>query len=340
MKRIIRLDASAIKESHCFRKLYLLQQGYREKKLNNDIHYGTCFHKCAEEYERTGGDEAAAVMAAQELWREQESSLFVKPSKKYLTLAHLTMACQMYIQQRKSNTIFTGIDYLKSPLDGIPLVEQKASVPLYEDDSLLILLQGTIDGICRIKNGCVAIADWKTTASYDVEDYFLGYKLSPQLKTYYYLLDYYRRNYPSSPLGQLLGQEQIGAFIYGAFLSAGAIVKFERSQLFWFNKQVMDDYEEQLQGLVIKIRANINAYLPSAEGSFNGTCVGPTGFKCKYFGACAAEAQMNGSSELVYHYLNSNFKKVDYKPLEFGGGNKNNKTKENEKNILSVGATV
>lgn len=340
MKQIVRIDASCIKESSCFRRLYLIAiEGYRERKLNNDIHYGTCFHKCAEVLELTGGDMPRAVLAAQDLWREKEATLYVKSTKKFLTLAHLTMSCQMYCQQRTTNNIFTGVDYLK--VAGVPLVEQKASIPIYEDDGLLILLQGTIDGIVKIKNGCVAIADWKTTASWDVVEYFQGYKLSPQLKTYFYQLNYYRTHYRSSPIAQALGDGQIGAFIYGAFLSAGDIVKFEKSEIFWFNKTVMEDYQHKLNLLVNKIRTAIECgVLPPADGSFNGSCVGNTGYKCKFFNACASEAQMNGSSALVYHYLNSNFKKTPYTPLDFGGGSKQKQTESiqiNEKDTVSVG---
>ncbi len=336
-KKIIRINASAIKESKCFRYLWLQAvEGWTEGKLNNDMYYGTCFHKFPETMELTNGDVAISCLAAQDLWRVKEDSLRIKDNKKFLNIAHLTMACQFYAKERLSNSIFTGIEYLKNPIDGSPMVEQKFSIPLYEDDNLLILLQGTIDGLAKVRGGCHCIVDWKTTSAYNHEEYFTNYLMSPQLKTYYYALEYYRTNYPDKPIGRVLAEckGQMGAFIYGAFLSAGKIVEFKRSEIFWFNQEVMLEYERQLMSLVGKLvefnrsGQTLEDSLPPAEGSFNGACVSPTGYKCRYFQACSAEVQMNGSPALVRHVLRQNFAQREYSPLDFGGGQKQTNEKQ------------
>ncbi len=338
-KKIIRINASAIKESKCFRHLWLQAvEGWTEGKLNNDIHYGSCFHKFAEMMEITNGDISISCLAAQELWRSKEEGLYIKDTKKFLNIAHLTMACQFYAKERLSNSIFTGIEYLKNPVDGSPMVEQKFSIPLYEDDDLLILLQGTIDGMAKIRGGCHVLPDWKTTTAYNQEEYFSTYLMSPQLKTYYYGLCYYRDNYPDSPIGQVLAEckGQMGAFIFGAFLSAGKIVEFKRSEPLWFNPGVMDTYRRQLQLLVSRIVDHHKEslivgpdFLPLPEGSFNGACSTFTGLKCRYFRACSAEVQMNGSPALVRHVLRQNFAQREYNPLDFGGGQKQTNEKDN-----------
>lgn len=340
-KRIIRIDASAIKDSKCFRYLWLnAVEGWAEPKLSNDIHYGSCFHMFAEQMEITNGDAAVSLAAAHELWYSKENELHVKEKKEHLNIAHLTMACHFYAKARLSDSIFTSIEYLRNPIDNSPMVEQKFSIPLYEDAELLILLQGTIDGMAKIRGGCHVIPDWKTTSAYNPDDYFAGYKLTPQLKTYYFALDYYRENYPDSPIGRVLSDSkgQMGAFIFGAFLSSTKIVEFKRSELFWFTSEVMRVYKILLMELVAKIVKQVaanNGALPLAEGSFNGSCVTYTGFKCKYFTACAAEVQQGGSEALVQHVLSKNFAKREYLPLSFGGGDNKPKVTNEEKHIVS-----
>lgn len=346
-KRIIRIDASSIKDSHCFRKIWLqVVEGYKEQGLSSDVHYGSCFHLNVEVTEQTGNI-VQGVMAAQQLWSDKVAELYVKKNKQHLTAAHLMQACKMYGEERLCNSIFTDVEYLTNPVDPTKkLLEQKMSVPLYEDDNLLILLQGTIDGLVKLRNGCICIADWKTTSSWDKDAYFEGYKMSPQLKTYLYGLHYYRDNYPNSPIGRLLRSSpgEIGAFIYGGFHSATKIMEFARSDIFWFTEAQMDEYTEKLNDLVDRIVAHVGLHkdgsLPIAEGSFNGSCILYGNNRCKYFSACSAEVQMNSSPAMVRHVLDTKYEKREYRPLEFGGGhNKTNTTttiQTNEENIITT----
>lgn len=329
-KRIIRFDASAIKDSACFRKFWLtVVEGYKEKQTNHDTHYGTCFHKCAETIERTGGDVNAGVQAAVTCWRDAEPYLYIKPKKKYLNVGHLTMACNLYGQQRQVNSIFTTLEYHKNPDTGEPLVEQKFSIPVYEDEHYLFLLQGTIDGIGFIKGGCNVIPDWKTTASYEQEEYFEGYKLSPQMLTYFYGLWWYLKHYPDSSISRVLRGKALAVFIFGAFLSAGKIVEFGKSPLLWFGEDDVLLFEKKLAELVDLVMDYATMLkdpaspfsLPPPDGMLNGACVSPTGFKCKFFAACAARtSQGGGGDKMTRHILDSTFKKKEYKPFEFGGG--------------------
>lgn len=325
-KRIIRFDASSIKDSACFRKFWLtVVEGYKEKLTNHDTHYGTCFHKCAETIERTGGDVQAGVKAATDCWRDAEPYLHIKDKKKFLNVGHLTMACNLYGQQRKVNSIFTSLEYHKNPDNGEPLVEQKFSIPVYEDEQYLFLLQGTIDGIGFIKGGCNAIADWKTTSSYAQEEYLEGYRLSPQMLVYFYGLWWYLKHYPNSPIARVLGTKALAVFIYGAFLSAGKIVEFQRSQLLWFGEEDVNYLEVYIHNLIRFVLRYLGTLspdrLPPPDGMLNGTCVSPTGFKCKFFNACAARtAQGGGGDKMTRHILDSTFKRKEYLPFQFGGG--------------------
>ena len=180
------------------------------------------------------------------------------------------------------------------------------------------------------------IIDWKTTSSYDHEDYFLTYELSPQLKTYYYALQYYMREYPETPLGRILqdNKGKWGAYIFGVFLSSTKEVEFKRSRLFWFPEKTMIQYEFFLSKLVGEIRGHYRmakddpSYLPFAEGSFNGSCTSERGAKCQFFKACAASEQQGGDDTLTWHVLRNNFIKREYNPLSFGGGKETEKQNE------------
>jgi len=211
----------------------------------------------------------------------------------------------------------------------------------------LFLLQGTIDGIGFIKGGCNAIADWKTTGSYDVEEYLEDYRLSPQMLTYFYILWWYLKYYPESTLSGLLKDKAIAVFIYGAFLSAGKIVTFERSKLLWFGKEDVELFEKKLKELVetTKFILNYNkdfpGTLPAPDGMINGACVSPTGFKCKFFNACATRTNggAGDTDKMTRHILDITFKKREYKPFEFGGGHaaKSGETKTtNEENTVNT----
>jgi len=225
----------------------------------------------------------------------------------------------------------------------MPLVEQKFSTPVHEDEEYLFLLQGTIDGIGFIKGGCNAIADWKSTGAYDIEEYLTGYRLSPQMLTYYYGLWWYLEHYPNSPLAGMLKEKALAVFIYGAFLSAGKIVEFQRSQLLWFGREDVSLFEAKLQQLVGAVKYYLKKdTLPPPEGMMNGACVSPTGFKCKFFNACAtrtAQGSGNDPDKMTRHILDITFKKREYKPFEFGGGHatKDGETKTtNEENTVNT----
>jgi len=338
-KKIVRIDASSIKDSSCFRRFYLTTvEGYCNRGINNDIHYGTSFHKCVEEAARNPNNKFIPIKAAMDTWNEKESELIIKDTAKFLDLTHLTFACQRFLDQYDS--IYEGLEIITKS-DNSLMIEDKFSIPLYEDNNLLILLQGTIDSIVKIRGGCICIGDWKTTRSYNFDEYFSVYKLSPQLKTYLWALLWYKKNYPNSPISNLLeGRGQIGCFIFGAFLSAKEIVKFKRSEIFWYGEDSMLEFEHNLLNLVSKIKDTIRQnILPIAEGSFNGSCVSYTGYKCKFFNACAAQTQLNSTPEIIKHVLSSSFIKREYRPLEFGGGSKQNITTKNEKNTISNSTT-
>lgn len=325
-KKIIRIDASALKDAACIRRLFLnIVLGYRTKKLSNDLLYGSAFHYCVEVYDRTQ-DTNQALAAAIGLFNSEIDNYVIKDSAKFLDVGHLTNTCLKYFREVKTNSIFTSIEPL---LKNVTLTEEKVSIPFYADAKVIVLLEGTIDGIVKIINGCPAIKDWKTTRAHDRRDFFDAFSMSVQLRTYLWMLQWIIKNKPDCELSRKLTEfPKIGCFIYAAFLTPSG-AEFERSRVFMFGNEEMTEYESLL---LEEVECLVGAYLcydttgalPLAQGMINGTCK-TYNTQCKYFNACSScvnTQEGEDKGELLKRTLDNHFIKVPYLPLTFGG-NKN-----------------
>ncbi len=327
-KKIIRVDASALKGSACLRRLFLTcVEGYRSPKESNDLLYGTCFHKCVEVFAKTG-DQQVAFSEALTHWDEKIDKCEIKYNAKFLDKAHLMGTLMRYFIEAKSNDIFTRCPYVK--VGDEVLAECKISIPMYSDSNVDILLQGTVDGIFQIEGGCPCIGDWKTTRAREANDYFYGYKMSTQLRVYYYAIQWYLENMPEHPLAKAFaGAPKLGCFIYGAFLSKDG-VQFQRSQVYQFTNRDMTFFEMMLKrklGDLLeaydKFRTSDGGVYPPADGMINNACQEVFGSYCSYYDACSSCVGLGDNTnptQLFEAILSNRFKKQDYTPLDFGGG--------------------
>jgi len=327
-KKIIRVDASALKGSACMRRLFLTcVEGYRSPKESNDLLYGTCFHKCVEVFAKTG-NQSQAFMEAVTHWDENIEKCEVKYNAKYLNKEHLISTLMRYFLEARTNDIFTRCSYFK--LGKETLAECKISIPMYSDSNVDILLQGTIDGIFQIEGGCPCIGDWKTTRAKNPADYFYGYKMSTQLRTYFYAVTWYLENMPEHPLAVAFkSAPRLGTFIFGAFLSSDG-VQFQRSQIFPFSKADMFLYERLMRkklGDLLEAYENFRVsdgkVYPHPEGMINGACQEVFGSYCSFYDACSSSVGLGDNADplqLFEAILNNRFTKRDYTPLDFGGG--------------------
>lgn len=311
MKRIIKIDASSLKESACDLKFWnIVVEGYTTELVPNDMQYGTAVHKFVEVMFRSGGDFKSAVNAARTLYIKP---CIIKKNKQHLTVNHLIKTCidlwQEFIQK-------DDFEYFILP-DGLPAVELTFSLKMYEDENCEIYLEGTIDKFGKIKNGCYAIGDYKTTASYDPTNYFEPYRLSPQLKTYVFALKEKARIEVDSPLAKIVNTP-IGAFIDGIFLSSTKQSEFKRSEVIVFKEDQLEEYEYLLKKSCWNLAEMFDTYthnngmLPIGNGKINGLCDGKWGL-CKYFSVCASP-----DATTQKQLLAKNFIKKDYQPLLFG----------------------
>lgn len=310
-KILLRVDASAIKESSCSRRFFWnVVSGYREKLNTNDVEFGSAFHEFIKVMKLNGGNYAEAIMAAVERFNVP---MEIKKDKQYLTAQYLQRLCIRYWDEYVKQDSFETL----TGSDGKALVEEKFSFPYYADDQVEVALCGTIDDLCKHKHGTVALRDYKTTSVYKADQYLNGYLLSPQLLFYRLVVRLYARTYPTSLLGDL-EKRNIACFIEGVFLrGATQPAEFKRSEVFFFPEQQIVEFEQLLQQRIIRLVEDVKKNIvPIREGMINGACQTVYGH-CKFFGACKQPDDI-----ATNHMLSRYFIQRPYNPLTFGDEHK------------------
>lgn len=316
-KLIFMIDASAMRESGCMRRLYWTTvSGYRGKIPANDMVYGSAFHKFAELLDRTSGNVSEALIAAHKIY--QPAHYFIKETKSYLTLDHLTKTCMDYfskvwLRKRERNDEFELLW-----ADGQPLVEKKFCFPYMSCPQFDLLMSGTMDKLGKFRGGCYGIGDYKTTMSWgDTLKYFHSYRLDPQFRIYTLMLYKLAEMYPGSVYEEMV-RGRLSFFIEGVFYSKAQPTVFERSEVFHIKKDALDRFEQilkqRVQMLAAHILQNLNTeeQIPFEEGTLNGNCQNKFG-DCKFYNVCAAP-----DSVAQGHLLRNQFVQRYYNPLEFG----------------------
>jgi len=208
-----------------------------------------------------------------------------------------------------------------------PLIEAKFSVPLFVGTNASFILQGTIDRLTKIRNGCFTVEDFKTHAGADHEGFFKEHRMSPQGKTYVWVLRQLAAMTPGGFFDSLIGSGKIGFAIKGVFVSPKEATQFVKSDIMFYEDSELEEYYQLLIGLCMKLDAAIGNKdaLPPAEGAFNCTCKTAFGKFCPYIDACSNSAKVGRAG--VEMILSSRMKPKPYLPLNFGGGQ--SKTYEN-----------
>lgn len=194
-----------------------------------------------------------------------------------------------------------------------PATELTFSIKFYEDDNIIVFLEGTIDDCGKFTGGGYAIGDWKTTGAYRVDDYLSTYELSRQLRMYVFACKLMSIMHPDSILGKV-GATNMGAFINAIFLKPKPNeIEFVRSDVFRYSEVEMADFKMLLIDWCEKLSRHIRLNYFPREGILNGTCEAKWG-KCKFWNVCKVN---NHVSNVL---LNRDFKRVNYEPLKFNTG--------------------
>lgn len=306
-KRIIRINASALKKSACFRNFWLTAiAGYKEPINSVQIEFGTSIHifvKCMIE---SKGDFAASIMAARKYF---ETTKMIVPKKKaYLDSVHLVKVCVQYWQWLTSK--HSEFEILTKE-DNSPAVELTFSNHFYEDENFIVYLEGTIDLLGKFPGqyGQYAIGDHKSTGSYEQEEYLDSYANSTQLKFYHYNLLLYGQRNPDSFIASI-SKLPVGCFIYGIFLNGKDKIEFGRSEIFQFKKEQVLEFGIMLDTFIQKVIRNATDNMPQPEGFLNGACHSYLGGKCSFFNVCRQPDSVASG-----HVLRQQFVKTEYLPL-------------------------
>lgn len=303
------LDASALRESSCILRLHrIIVDGYRQEVVSSDMVYGTAFHHYRKRYEETN-ELMPSIHEAIEIYTDTPK--YTKKNKVFMDNIHLKLTCLDYHNNWSNLDLY---DTVKSPT-GVPLTEQKFSVPLYIDDEVELLGCGTIDAIVRHRlEGFYAVKDYKTTSIWDAKKYLNQYRLSTQLMFYVYILYKYGEAYPNGLIGEITCKT-VGAFIDGIFLASGKGAVFERSEVYFWEKSCkkLKEFESGLYRVIDRIVKAVKS--PDSElyreGMLNSSCEKVYG-ACNFFDACCSD-----DSETEQMILDNNFIKKQYNPLQF-----------------------
>lgn len=302
-KTIVFINASALKQSSCFLRLFrVVAEGYRGLCNFNDVEFGQAFHLFAKTMAETNGDLAASLAVARKYFKE--TPMLINPKKKHLDDLRLcSVLTEYWINKKKTD------DFEIFSADGKPAVEVYFKNRYYEDEYFIVYLVGTIDKIGKFERGCNAIGDYKVTSAWDTNEFFLSHELGCQLRFYVFNLLLYARQNPDHFIAEI-AKKPIGAFIEGIFLKSKDVTEFKRSRIFFFDEEDLDEFRKMLDLVIGKILWHIREEkTPPREGILNGSCGG--GFKlCNFYSVC------NAPNEIAReHILRDCFKQEVYNPL-------------------------
>lgn len=343
-KRIIRINASALKNATCMLRFYrICIQGYKSPVNTNVIEFGSAVHLFLANMAITNGDLASSLALARKYFLD--TPMIIDYQKRYLDDQLLCNVCVQYwghIQKTDSFKILTqevdacptckGTREVLEPatqtvvpcfLCGAtgmykhmePAVEVTFSNKFYEDDQFIVLLEGTIDKLGQFDRGAFALGDYKTTSipwggdrRTKMEEYFRGHEMSPQLRFYRYNVELKARLEPSSLFTEIT-KRPIGCFIDAIFTSSNE-VEFKRSRIYFFPDEDMQEFVNMLQGFVFMVITILKQdTLPPRHGVLNGACAG--GWKpCQFIDVCNAPGDIARE-----HVLKNNFIRSEYLPI-------------------------
>lgn len=334
-KQIIRVNASSLRESACLlRWKRTIVDGYYQGCSKASMVYGIAIHKYIDTMFKTGGDIRLARDKMLEAFRVPKSTPTNQQwlaDEKHLVPAAFDVWDNLVMKDNEFDLIqlnsicwyCEGVGRIKIPDSGgtiletsckqctnglrqQPATEVTFSVKFYEDDYCIVNLEGTIDKIGKIRKGCYAIGDYKTTSQWKVDEYLARYEMSAQLRFYVLALKLMAEQHPDSILGQI-GSTKVGAFIDGIFLKAKVTdIEYHRSHVFQFKDDDLAQFRVNLLAACANMSAALQANTFTKQGIFNGSCEDKWGL-CQYWAVC------NSGNEIL---LSRDFKKKEYNPLK------------------------
>lgn len=343
MKLEINLDSSSLSAASCIRDykyttigdILSPAEGAYVSVPDSVMVYGVAVHKFIDTMYKTGeiGLARKASLAAfnmhkisddKKLWLDDPKHLFVTCSDVWMDFIQEDNVFDVLSVQQKcwSCTERHGKirplneQFVCSKCNGIGLIEGPATeitfrIHLYEDDTIIVYLCGTIDRIGKFRNGPFAIRDWKSTTFWMEDEFLSEFELSRQLRVYTLACKLMSELEPQSILGKI-GATNMGAMIDAIFVKKEPNEnKYISSSIMQFGVKDMNEFREQLHRFCSKLSIHIQHNDFPREGILNGTCVKRFG-KCRFFNVCKASNEI-----IATNLLKRDFKRKIYDPLNF-----------------------
>lgn len=333
-KLVIETSSTALGYTHCIKAFSnTVVSGYWQPNGSSAI-YGVALHKYVDTMFRTNSNFRKASDAALKVFQVQKVS-----EDKYPWLdnhKHMLSTCfntwTGYISEDKSfdriiikvkcfDCNGTGLIPVsetsgicntcqgKGLIDG-PATEVTFRIKIYEDDHIIVYLNGTIDSLGQIRNGCFAIGDFKTTKSWNKKEFLERFRLSRQLRVYVLACKLESQNHPDSILGKI-GATRMGAFIDGIFLKPNSNdTEYQRSEVYQFREDDIAGTHKMILDFCKKLSDAIRLNYFPKEGILHGTCI-QYNKECKFAAICA------NNETLGQVLLNKYFVKKKYDPLHY-----------------------
>lgn len=313
MKKLLRLDATALSKSSCNLRLkYTVINGYRQSALYNDTVYGLAGHKFNATMALTNGNFQESLMAAKKVFNQPK---ITRAKKEHLTENHFIKTCFDFWEhlESKSDSKFI-VDS-----NGKPLVEMQFAIKIYEDESCIVEVCGTLDKVEQFNHGMVAIGDYKYTSSWNASEYFKQHRLAPQLKTYRWALYKLASMSPEDSILRQITKYPVGMFIDGVFLKSGKDTEFSRSEVWCPKQDEIEEFDELLLAKAMELASIYRVDWSIRDGMINGSCSNSYGTSsvngalCQFYNVCSAVDKVAGQ-----YVLKNEFVQREYDPLAFG----------------------
>jgi len=307
----IMIDASCMKSAGCsLRWFNQVVLGYRTPVNTVQIEIGQAFHKFRAHFRVHGlegfGD---AVQLAVEYFKKVKYT--VPSHKKYMTEDYLVAMCGEYA------TTYSNDKLKPVPVEDDYAIELPFCLPYYVDDTLEVLLSGTMDEVSQLDQSVYVITDCKVTSLWDIDEFLDDFLLSGQLLFYRYIVSLYGKEFPDTILGDI-SRSNPCLLIDCVNTKGKAEIKCVRSKPWMVSEQTLIEYEMLLHKKIKEFIGIVKYWQatgvePAREGMLTDVCDGKYA-KCAFFTSCCMP---EGEGRKMW--LDSRLIKRAYNPMEFGG---------------------
>lgn len=335
----INLSSSALSHSGCLLDFkYTVIDGLKEHAPSSNIVYGEAVHAYIDMMFKTNGHIPTAMQAAIRKFNQPKVSKTKSPhldDQRHMISVAFGVWERWIMEDRDFSLLMLDLECWNCGGKGMvlgqefsegstcpwckgaghyvrPATELTFSFPYYKDEFITVNLEGTIDSIGKIKNGIVAIRDWKTTSTWDKKSFFFPYRMSKQLRFYTLALKLMSKCYPESQLGKL-SAGTVGTLIDAIFIKPDSNdSSCERSEVFVFDDSDINAFESLLIDFIKRLSSQVAQNLWPKEGILSGACDRKYGL-CPFFVACSVKEEQSKA------ILSREFKVQKFNPLNYSG---------------------